>query len=117
VTVAVRSDATGATLTVDDDGPGIRPEDLPHVFERFYRAAAARGTPGSGLGLAIVHQAAEAHGGFAEAANAPGGGAFLRVSFGPALPLAELAVLANGHTRAYAHGHGPAPGDREGHRH
>ena len=62
-----------------DHGPGFAEADLPHVFERFYRAAAARGTPGSGLGLAIVAQAAEAHGGFAEAANAAGGGALLRV--------------------------------------
>ena len=70
-------------LTVRDHGPGFDEEDLPHVFERFYRAAAARGMSGSGLGLAIVQQAAEAHGGFAEASNAPGGGALLRVSFGP----------------------------------
>ena len=55
------------------------------MFERFYRAAAARSTPGSGLGLAIVAQAAEAHGGFAEAANADGGGALLRVGFGEPL--------------------------------
>ena len=54
------------------------------MFERFYRAADARSTPGSGLGLAIVAQAAEAHGGFAEAANADGGGALLRVGFGAA---------------------------------
>ena len=73
----------GGVLTVRDHGPGFEEEDLPHVFERFYRAAAARGMSGSGLGLAIVHQAAEAHGGFAEASNAPGGGALLRVGFGP----------------------------------
>ena len=76
---------SGGTLTVRDHGPGFAAEDLPHVFERFYRADAARGMPGSGLGLAIVRQAAEAHGGFAEAANAVGGGAVLRISFGPPL--------------------------------
>jgi two-component system, OmpR family, sensor histidine kinase MprB len=52
------------------------------VFDRFYRADGARKLPGSGLGLAIVRQAAEASGGYAEALNAPGGGALLRVSFG-----------------------------------
>jgi two-component system, OmpR family, sensor histidine kinase MprB len=76
--------ADGA-LTVRDHGPGFDDGDLPRVFERFYRADGARGLPGSGLGLAIVRQAAEAHGGSAEAANAPGGGALLRVSFGPVL--------------------------------
>jgi two-component system sensor histidine kinase MprB len=69
-------------LTVRDHGPGFSDADLPHVFERFYRARDARGMPGSGLGLAIVRQAAEAHGGAASAANAPGGGALMRVSFG-----------------------------------
>jgi two-component system sensor histidine kinase MprB len=62
-------------LEVRDHGPGIDPGDLPHVFERFYRAPAARTTPGSGLGLAIVEQVAQEHGGRAFAANAPGGGA------------------------------------------
>ena len=71
-------------LTVRDHGPGFHPEDLPFVFDRFHRARDARGKPGSGLGLAIVRQAAEAHGGSAEAANAPGGGAVVTVSFGPA---------------------------------
>jgi two-component system sensor histidine kinase MprB len=70
-------------LTVSDRGPGFKEEDLPFVFDRFYRAENARKLPGSGLGLAIVRQAAEAGGGFAEAQNAPGGGALLRVSFGP----------------------------------
>jgi len=65
------------TVTVRDRGPGFAEADLPFVFERFYRAEAARGLPGSGLGLAIVRHVAEAHGGEVEAANAPGGGALL----------------------------------------
>ena len=80
------------TLTVRDHGPGFNDEDLPFVFDRFHRAKEARSKPGSGLGLAIVRQAAEAHDGFAEASNAPDGGAVLRVGFGPALELEELAL-------------------------
>ncbi len=71
-------------LSVRDRGPGFDESDLPHVFDRFYRAENARGMPGSGLGLAIVRQTAESHGGFVTAANAAGGGALLRVSFGAA---------------------------------
>jgi two-component system sensor histidine kinase MprB len=61
-------------VIVRDHGPGIDDEDLPHVFDRFYRAPAARKLPGSGLGLAIVKQVAEAHGGGVEAKRAEGGG-------------------------------------------
>jgi two-component system sensor histidine kinase MprB len=61
-------------VSVRDHGPGIDPADLPHVFDRFYRADAARGKPGSGLGLAIVRQVADAHGGKAWAESAEGGG-------------------------------------------
>lgn len=61
-------------LTVRDHGPGIPPDDASHVFERFYRAEAARATPGSGLGLAIVKQIIEAHDGRAWVEAAPGGG-------------------------------------------
>jgi two-component system sensor histidine kinase MprB len=66
-------------LTVRDHGPGIAETDLPHVFERFYRATSARGMPGSGLGLAIVRQVAEAHGGNVTAEAAPGGGTLMRL--------------------------------------
>ena len=66
-------------LAVRDHGPGIAAEDLPHVFNRFYRAPSARGTPGSGLGLAIVRQVAEAHQGIAIAESPQGGGACLRL--------------------------------------
>jgi two-component system sensor histidine kinase MprB len=71
-------------LNVRDYGPGFNDGDIENVFDRFYRADEARRMPGSGLGLAIVKQAAEAHGGFAAAANAPDGGAVLQVSFGTA---------------------------------
>jgi two-component system, OmpR family, sensor histidine kinase MprB len=64
-------------LVVRDRGPGFGSEDLPRVFDRFYRARAARGLPGSGLGLAIVRHVAEAHGGSVAARNADGGGAEL----------------------------------------
>jgi two-component system sensor histidine kinase MprB len=67
-----------AELTVRDHGPGIAPEDLPHVFDRFYRAPSARAVPGSGLGLAIVRQVAEHHGGTVQAQPAPGGGTLIR---------------------------------------
>lgn len=72
-------------LSVRDRGPGFEEADIPHVFDRFYRAADARRLPGSGLGLAIVSQTALAHGGSATATNAPDGGAVVRVSFGPAV--------------------------------
>jgi two-component system, OmpR family, sensor histidine kinase MprB len=62
------------TVIVRDHGPGIDDEDLPYVFDRFYRARAARGLPGSGLGLAIVRQVAQAHGGTVVAEHAEGGG-------------------------------------------
>jgi two-component system sensor histidine kinase MprB len=68
------------SVTVRDHGPGIAPDDLPHVFDRFYRSAQARGMPGSGLGLAIVRQVAESHGGSVLAESASGGGAILRLS-------------------------------------
>jgi two-component system sensor histidine kinase MprB len=69
---------TDGELTVRDHGPGIAEGDLPHVFERFYRATSARGMPGSGLGLAIVRQVAESHDGTVTAEAAPGGGTLMR---------------------------------------
>ena len=70
-TVTVRL-AEGAVV-VDDEGPGIAPEDLPHVFERFYRSEESRSMPGSGLGLAIVQQVASRHAGSTEAVPRPTG--------------------------------------------
>jgi len=64
---------------VRDHGPGIAEEDLPYVFDRFYRSRDTRGTPGSGLGLAIVKQVAESHGGSVVAEQPPDGGTLMRL--------------------------------------
>jgi two-component system, OmpR family, sensor histidine kinase MprB len=66
-------------LSVRDHGPGIVSDDLPHIFDRFYRGAEARGRPGSGLGLAIVQQVATQQGGSIAAGAAPGGGTLMRL--------------------------------------
>jgi signal transduction histidine kinase len=63
----IRISVAGGTVGVSDDGPGIPAADLPYVFDRFYRSAAARALPGSGLGLAIVRKIADMHGGTVEA--------------------------------------------------
>jgi two-component system sensor histidine kinase MprB len=75
VEVAVRD----GQVIVRDHGPGIDQDDLPYVFDRFYRAPAARKLPGSGLGLAIVKQVAEAHGGGVGAERAEDGGTRMRL--------------------------------------
>jgi signal transduction histidine kinase len=64
-------------FTVADTGPGIAPQDLPHLFEPLYRGESSRNrqTGGAGLGLAIARRALRAHGGDLVAANRPGGGA------------------------------------------
>jgi two-component system sensor histidine kinase MprB len=111
--IDVRVDAGG--VIVRDRGPGIPPEDLEHVFDRFYRSAASRNRPGTGLGLAIVRQVAETHGGSVEARNAPDGGAILTLALpgepvlsAPLVPVLELDLQRQQH-----------PGDRvvPGHRH
>ncbi|MGZ4291015.1 MAG: sensor histidine kinase [Gaiellaceae bacterium] len=63
-------------VVVTDQGPGIADEDLPRIFDRFYRSATARSKPGAGLGLAIVREAAEAHGGSATAESSASGACF-----------------------------------------
>jgi two-component system sensor histidine kinase MprB len=67
-------------LTVDDEGPGIKEADRPHVFERFWRAEESRTMPGSGLGLSIVAQVAERHSGRAEVGTSPAGGTRLTLT-------------------------------------
>jgi len=63
----IRISAAGGTVEVSDDGPGIPADDLPYVFDRFYRSATARALPGSGLGLAIVRRIVDMHDGTVEA--------------------------------------------------
>ncbi len=79
-------------LTVTDQGPGIAPEDLPHVFERFYRAPTARSMPGSGLGLAIVKRVVNSHGGTIEMTSPTAGGTRVEIT----LPLDQSAGHSNG---------------------
>lgn len=83
VTVRVGGDPTTGWVEVTDSGPGIPQAELPHVFERFYRAdkSRSRTVPGTGLGLAIVRSIARVHRGSVSASNAPGGGAVLRATF------------------------------------
>jgi two-component system sensor histidine kinase MprB len=70
----IEANVSDGELCVRDHGPGFAARDLPFVFDRFYRADAARKQPGSGLGLAIVRQVAESQGGSVRAENAEGGG-------------------------------------------
>ncbi len=71
----VSVECANGTVVVRDRGPGIAEDDLPRIFDRFYRSPAARGLPGSGLGLAIVAQVVKAEGGTVTAENDPAGGA------------------------------------------
>lgn len=87
IDVRVGREGKRAVAEISDDGPGIPPEDLPHVFERFYRGERSRGGGGVGLGLAIAAGIAKQHGGTIEATSQPGRGATFRVC----LPLAAIA--------------------------
>ena len=79
VTLAVRGRAGEVEVVVTDDGVGIAPEHLPHVFERFYRGEASRAGPGTGLGLSVVKHIAETYGGRVSADSTPGTGTTVRL--------------------------------------
>jgi two-component system sensor histidine kinase BaeS len=80
-TVSCVEDADGRRLVVSDDGSGVPEDDLPRLFERFYRADQARSSRGTGLGLAIVKHVVAAADGTAEATATPGGGLTVTCSF------------------------------------
>lgn len=83
IRITTRQDGALAILTVHDDGPGITPEDLPHVFDRFYRADKARTATQSqhtGLGLAIVKTIIDSHGGRIECRSTPNGGSTFMIT-------------------------------------
>lgn len=85
ISVRLRHDTPGVQLTVSDSGAGISPEDLPHVFERFYRGDKSRqreaGICGSGLGLSICQSIVTAHGGTIRVESEPGNGSRFEVDF------------------------------------
>jgi len=93
VQVELTAQGDRAVLSVVDNGPGIPEEDLPRLFDRFYRADSSRTrtSGGSGLGLAIVRAIVTAHGGRIEAANNDDGGARMTVSL-PTLPTDDVAA-------------------------
>ena len=105
---------TRARMEVLDRGPGIADTDLTRVFDRFYRAPAARGLPGSGLGLAIVREIATAHGGHAFAAHRPGGGATLGFTVGTGNGAGTAPGATPGTAPGAEAGPGPAPGSGHG---
>ena len=110
----------GARIDVVDTGVGIDPQELPHIFERFYRGARsseARGS-GSGLGLAIVRSIVDMHGGGVTVESAPGGGSRFVVDLPrdprtvagtPAAARADVASAAEGSARIAQDGGGAAP--------
>jgi heavy metal sensor kinase len=101
-----RNGAPVAQVTVEDDGPGIAPEDLPKLFERFYRGDPARGGGGTGLGLPIVKVIAEAHGGGVDVRSEPGRGTRVELTF-PASASDAAGADASGSPRS-----GPRSTDR-----
>jgi two-component system, OmpR family, sensor histidine kinase TctE len=97
VTLRVQADGTSTQLMVEDNGPGLRADDLPHVFQRFWRASELPG--GCGLGLAIVREIARRHGGDARVEPVPPQG--LRV----VLTLGGAAAGASTADKAHTHAH------------
>ncbi|WP_174887095.1 sensor histidine kinase [Streptomyces abyssomicinicus] len=118
VRLGTRTAADGTALLVTevtDGGPGIRPDVLPHIFDRFYKADAARTrSAGSGLGLAITQENVRLHGGTVRAGNGPGGGAVLTVEIPLGGPIGTDGSGTDGSGTDAAAGAGHAPGAGKG---
>jgi two-component system, OmpR family, sensor histidine kinase MprB len=95
VEVTVQREGSSWRVSVRDHGPGIAADDLPHVFDRFYRADNARALPGSGLGLAIVNQVIRSHSGWVAVWTPPEGGTVVTLTI-PALDVTALGALGVG---------------------
>jgi two-component system sensor histidine kinase MtrB len=97
VTVRVGADDPGAFVEVSDGGPGISPEDLPHLFERFYKADTARSGHGTGLGLSLALENARLLGGDIDVQSKPGEGSrfMLRLPVTKPLPGGEDGVATD----------------------
>ena len=80
-TLTCRDEPDAHVIVAEDDGVGVAPEDLPRLFERFYRSDRARASRGTGLGLAIVKHIVTAAGGTVEARSAPGAGLRIECRF------------------------------------
>ncbi|MCG7525491.1 HAMP domain-containing histidine kinase [Streptomyces sp. OfavH-34-F] len=111
VTARVLAAPDGVTVEIQDDGPGIPPDLLPHIFERFTRGDASRSrhAGSTGLGLAIVQAVVTAHGGTAQARSAPGG-----TVFAVRLPAARDATACGSPTAFPPASDGPSPAVRSG---
>lgn len=86
VTLAATFDADGAVIDIWDEGPGIAEDDLPRIFDKYYRGQSGSGQQGNGLGLAVVRTIVEAHGGKVSVQNRPRGGAQFTINLRPAPP-------------------------------
>jgi signal transduction histidine kinase len=85
-TPATPGSAARVAIFIADDGPGVHPEELKHIFDRFYRARGAERTEGAGLGLSITQQLVQAHGGTIEASCPPEGGLTVAIRLPVAAP-------------------------------
>ena len=99
VTLGLRAEGADAVIDVIDDGPGIPADELPHVFDRFWRGSTATGTSGTGIGLAVVAAIAEAHQGRTHASREPGRGSRFTVT----LPLSRDLHPVSTHTPSDLH--------------
>ena len=80
ITITIATDGDHSSITVADTGPGLDVDEIPHVFERFWRGRSAVETHGSGIGLAVVAELVDAHHGTVHVANRPDGGAEFTVT-------------------------------------